>query len=81
MLLLCGTFGQILEAAQDVETDSEKICRTSTGFTLSALQGKVVHITSEMLKKMKPEELMQLWQVKKLFKVVRVEQFSESAIP
>lgn len=53
---------KILEAAQDVETDSEKICRTSTGFTLSALQGKVVHITSEMLKKMKPEELMQLWQ-------------------
>lgn len=53
---------KMLESVQDVETDSEKRCRTSTGITLSGLQGKVMHITSEMLKKMKPEELMQLWQ-------------------
>jgi len=53
---------KILDNASETDTDVEKVCRPATGVTLSALHGKVVHITSDMLKKMKPEELMRLWQ-------------------
>ena len=63
MLLSCGCVCQILDVVSEAETEVEKVCKAATGVTLSALHGKVVHINSDVLKKMKPEELMRLWQV------------------
>lgn len=46
----------------DVEAgiEAEKACQTT--LTLSALRGKVVRLSCEMLKNMSTEELMQIWQ-------------------